>query len=734
MRRAALVFAALLRASAAGADAQPQGSLAGSVRTADGTPVPSLVLLVHGPGEARTVVTGPQGRYRAAALAAGHYRVDLRAAAGFLFTVANEADVADVETTLDLVLGPAPVRERVVVAATRDEAAVSTVGVTATVLDAGRIEEREAPSLLGLLEEVPGVAVARNGGLGLNGAVFVRGGESNFTRILVDGVPVNEPGGEYNLGPQLPLELERVEVVRGATSSLYGTDALAGVIHLVTRRFPSAPRWRAEGQGGSFGWARGEAGTAGQAGPLDWNVGAVHLRTDNDQPNSALRTTAAAASLGLVSGASTTIRATFRGEDTAVGTPGATAFGRPDLDARFERSLGVAGVQLRHTRGRTSHELRAGYALQDWASLDPLDSGSYVPRAGEIVAPYEMSDFPDPLGFQQDTRRLSSGYQMETQLGGRHLVTLGGEVERETGAVGSRAEPLLHPERTNVGGYVQDRLVLSTLFVTLGGRLEHNASFGTRAVPRLAAAWTVGSGGTTVLKASAGRGIKEPTFFESYGVSFYAQGNPALRPERSLTFDAGVEQRLLQSRVRVEATVFHHDYRDQINYQVVDPSTFQGTFVNLGETRAQGLELAAEAAPVPGVRVFAQYTLLDGVVQVSGDAFNPVYAAGERLLRRPRHQGSLSASVGGDRASAGGTLVLVGQRADSDFLGLGLTENAGYARVDLRARLRLTSRFEALVVAENLFDHEYQEVLGYPSLGRSVRAGLRFRSAASKRP
>jgi vitamin B12 transporter len=734
MRRPVVVFAALLSVAASVVHAESQGAVAGSVRTADGTPVPNLVLIVSGPAEAHTVVTGPEGRYRLTGLEPGHYRAALRTA-GFLFAGPSEVDVAAAEASLDLTLAPAPVRERIVVAATRDEAALSTVGVSATVLDSERIEEREAPSVLALLEEVPGVAIARNGGIGLQGSVFVRGGESNFTRILVDGIPVNEPGGEYNLGPQVPLELERLEVVRGATSSLYGTDALAGVIHLVTRRYPSAPRWRAEGQGGSFGWWRGEAGSAGKAGRFDWNGGVIDLRTDNEEPNSRLRLDGLAASLGFEAGPGTALRVSLRGEDMEVGTPGSTAFGRPDLDANFERQIAVAGATLRHTGGKLTHELRAGYARQDWASFNPLDSGPYVPQSGDVVGPYPFSDFPDPLGFQQDTRRLSAGYQLETQVGGRHLITAGGDVERETGAIGSRAEPLLHPERTNGGAYLQDRVVIGgRLFVTAGGRIEHNASFGTRAVPRVAAAWTLGASGATTIKASAGKGIKEPTFFESFGVSFFAQGNPDLRAERSTTFDGGVEQRFFGSRASLAATVFHHDYRDQINYQVVDQTTFQGSFVNLGETRAQGLELSAEAAPRANVRVFAQYTFLDGEVVVSGDAFNPVYAAGRALLRRPRHQGSLSASVSGARLSAGGTLVLVGRRADSDFLNLGLEENEGYARVDLRARVRLSSRLEALVVAENVLDREYQEVLGYPSLGRSVRAGLRFRSGGARRP
>ena len=733
MRRLVFVLAALLSA-ATPSHAQPSGALAGTVRTSEGTPVPNLVLIVRGPDASRTIVTGPEGRYRAAGLPPGHYQVALRAA-GFVLTGPPEAEVSAADTTLDLTLSASPVREHVVVAATRDEAALSTVGVSATVLDGDRIAEREAPSVLTLLEEVPGLTVARNGGLGLQGSLFVRGGESNFARILVDGVPVNEPGGEYNLGPLLPLELDRIEVVRGATSSLYGTDALAGVVHLVTARYPTAARWRAEAQGGSFGWLRGEAGTAGQAGRFDWNLGGVHLRTDNEEPNSALRQDGGAASLGFAAGPQTSLRLSLRGEDMDVGTPGQTAFGRPDLDASFERQIGVAGLQVRHVRGRTSHELRAGLALQDWLSRNPLDSGPYLPRSGDRVGTDTFFDFVDPLGFQQDTRRLSTGYQLETQLGGRHIVTLGAELERETGAVGSRAEPLLHPERTNAGAYAQDRVVVGgRLFLTLGGRVEHNASFGTRVVPRVAAAWTVGAAGTTTLKASGGTGIKEPTFFESYGVSFYAMGNPALRPERSVTFDAGLEQRLLGNRLRLEATAFHHDYKDQINFQVVDFTTFQGSFVNLGRTRAQGLELAAEAAPHAGVRLFAQYTCLDGVVKVSGDAFNDVYAAGRSLLRRPKHQGSLTATFGGSRLSGGGTLVLIGRRADSDFQNIGLTENAGYARLDLRARVRIVPRLEALVIAENVLDRHYQEILGYPSLGRSVRAGLRFRSGEARRP
>jgi outer membrane cobalamin receptor len=578
---------------------------------------------------------------------------------------------------------------------------------------------------------MPGTAVARAGGVGLQASAFVRGGNSNFARVLVDGVPANEPGGAYNFGTLVPLELERVEVARGAASSLYGTDALAGVIHLVTRRAApgEAPSVRAEADGGSFAWRRGTLGTAGARGRLDWNLGALRQETDNEEPNSRLEETAWAGTLGARLGDASSLRLVVRGDDATVGTPGQTAFGRPDLDASLERRTLVLGAEGRRVGQRFSHEVRAGYAESRQLSLDPLDSGSFTPRFEGRTGSFPLSDFPDPLGFQNDTERLSLGYRAEAQAGARHLLTAGADLERETGELGARSGDLIAPERTNVGAYLQDRIVWGDrVFLTVGGRVERNDSFGTHAVPRAAVAVRVrGGANPATLKASAGAGIKEPSFFESFGVSFYAQGNPDLKPERSRTYDVGIEQRV-GARLRVQATAFRHEYRDQIAFQTIDFDTFQGTYVNLGEARAQGLEVTAEAAPHPLVRLTADYTLLDGEVLVSTADFDPVYAVGQSLLRRPKHQAAFSARVGTERASGLLSVLAVGERADSDFAGLGLTSNDGYARVDLRGQVRLVRGLTAFAACENLLDRRYQEVLGYPALGRSVRAGLRFRT------
>ena len=733
MSRHARRFAALVVLLAAAAEAA-SSSLTGTVRTAAGVPVPHVPVVVEGDGPAVTVLSGPQGRYEATGLAPGRYRVRVDAP-GFRVAPPAEAVVGDTEMRLDLTLAPAPVREHVLVTATRGEAALSTVGVSGTVLDAERIASREAATLLTLLQEVPGLALARAGGAGPQASVFLRGGDSNAVRVLVDGVAVNEPGGEHNFGPEVPLALERIEVIRGAASSLYGSDALAGVVHLVTRRGRPGPTdVRAEVEGGTPDWRRAHAAASSRRGRFDWTAGAVRLQTDNQEPNSAFEQTALALAGGW-EGGDTGLRVALRGEDGAHGTPGQTAFGRPDLDASFERRAGVASVHLRHARGAAVHHLRGGYARMDWLSLNPLDSGAYLPRWGDRVAAFPFSDFPDPLGFQHDTSRLTGGYQLEARAGARHLLTAGLEAEREKGALGSRAEALLHPRRTNVGLYLQDRVVLGTrLFATVGGRIERNGSFGTRAVPRAAFAFRAKAGGAPLtLRASAGAGVKEPSFFESFGVSFFAQGNPDLRPERSRTYDLGLEQRLFGDRLRAEATAFHHDYRDQIAYRVVDPATFRGSWTNLGRTRARGLELAAEAAPVPAFRLGAHYTLLDGEVVESGSGSDPVYATGRPLLRRPRHQGALWARWRGARASAGADLLLVGARADSDFLGLGLQQSPAYARLDARVVLGPWRAVEVLVAGENLLDRRYQEVLGYPALGRSLRVGLRYRSEGAGR-
>jgi vitamin B12 transporter len=716
--------------------AESGGALSGSVRTETGTTLPQVVLVLEGPNGSRTVVTGPDGGYRVTGLPAGEYRLR-PSTAGFRATPDARVTVGGEEAHLDIALAPAPVREQVVVTATRSDAVASEVGVTTSVLDTERIADREPSSLLQLLQDLPGVAVARTGGIGQQASAFVRGGESRYVRILVDGVPVNQPGGAFDFGSAEPLELERVELVRGAASSLFGSDALAGALQLVTRR--AGPNegvsFRGEAEGGRFDWKRVQGASSGRFSRFDWNAGLLRLETDNQEPNSAFRETAGALTAGAALSSGSALRLVLRVEDSTTGAPGQTAFGRPDLDAHFDRTDVMGGAQLRIASRSAVHDVRFGFARTDQLSVDPLDSGSYLPRSGDRVGAFVVSDFVNPAGFSNDGRRATLGYQVDLQAGPRSLLTAGIDFERETGRLGDRSGELLRPERNNGGLFVQDRILVGDrLHLTAGGRLEKNDSFGTAFVPRGALAFRLRGGpDATTFKASAGAGIKEPTFAESFGVSFFAKGNPDLEPERSRTFDLGIEQRALGGRLRLEATGFHHDYRDQVAFTVLDFTTFQGSYVNLGHARARGLELSGEAA-LGALQLSADYTYLDGKVLVSTSSFDPVYAVGQPLVRRPKHQASASARVTSGRVDWAATLVRVGRRADSDFLGIGLAENEGYTRLDGRVRARLGRGIEAFLVGENLLDRRYQEALGYPALGRSVRLGLRLRGGADRRP
>ena len=224
-------------------------------------------------------------------------------------------------------------------------------------------------------------------------------------------------------------------------------------------------------------------------------------------------------------------------------------------------------------------------------------------------------------------------------------------------------------------------------------------------------------------------GVKEPSFLESYGESFFAKGNPDLDPERSTTFDVGVEQRLFGNRLRASVTAFHHDYRDQIAYTVVDCDDVRG---HLREPRADpgpgdrgGARGAAGAARCTSSASTRTWTARSSRARA---ASTPCTPPAQPLLRRPRHQGSFSAQLSFPRWSAGATLVRVGERADSDFVGLGLdARRPRYTRLDARARACASpARSRRSSSPRTCSTREYQEVLGYPALGRSVRGGLRL--------
>jgi vitamin B12 transporter len=639
---------------------------------------------------------------------------------------------------IEVKLTLAPVREAIAVSATRSEAPVSQLGASVTVFDAADLERRQSPAVADLLTASPGVTIARTGGHGSVTSLFVRGGESNYNKVLIDGIPVNEPGGYFNFSNVTSENLERVEIVRGAQSALFGSDAMASVIQLVTRRgrAGSPPRVDAALEGGTYGMGRARAGVAGGSGRADYSAAAAWFTTDNRAANNQFENTTLSATVGVQLGAGASIRGVGRAELGTAGAPGATAFGRADSDAFFRRHDGVGGVTfLQDLRHGFTHRATYALSVSRQASTNLHADAPYTPRFGSSVAPFEFSDFT--YDSRSDLRRHYATYQADWRpvTAGRfgdHQVTAAVDWDGERGTLTnalSRTEVVAR--RDNVGWTLQHQTLWPRFFATASVRVEQNDSFGTATVPRISAALVArpsrGRVGETRLKASAGRGIKEPTIIQSYSPAPSFLGNPDLLPERSESIDAGIEQRLAHDRLKIEATWFDGRFRNIISTRTLGFNPFRSQYFNIGETRARGLELGADAAPVAAVRVRGGYTFMPSRVTLSTSPGSAVFAEGQWLFRRPRHAGYAEAVWSAGAASVSLTGTFVGRRVDSDFSSLEppITSNDGHATWDLRAAYRLSDRVALTVASDNVANAEYMDPLGYPGLGRAFRAGLR---------
>lgn len=726
VRPSSLLFLFLGFTSAASA---AQISLSGVVADSTGQPLPRAFVSVKSDDRiVATTFADDRGAFRIHGDVAGKCSVEA-SLTGF-----KTAATACSTDPLRLTLAVAPIQESIVVTATRGETPSGQLASSVTVFDRQDLERRQSPPVADLLRTAVGTTVVRNGGYGNVTSLFVRGGESNYTKVLLDGIPLNEPGGTFNFSNVTSELLERVELVRGAQSALFGSDAMAGVLQMFSARAQgNATRVAMMAEGGSFDTGRGSISVAGGTGRFDYSVGAAHIVTDNDVPNNDFDNTTLSATAGVQLAPATMLRFVARTEFGQVGVPGATAYGRPDLDAFFDRHDGVVGATFsQEINAALQH--RATYALSftDYDSTNLVEDPPYTPAFGDSLGAFEFFDFPYDLNT--DERRHHAAYQADWRVGGRgtHLITAAFDWDGERATLTDRlADSEVKASRDNFGVTLQHQALWDRTFLTLGLRLEHNDSFGGAAVPRLSLAYILrqanGGFGQTKVKTAYGAGIKEPTIAQSFSRSPFSLGNPDLEPERSRSFETGVEQRLADDRVKVELTYFYNRFRNIISTRTISFTPFTSQYFNIGLTRAQGTELTFEAAPAPSIRANVGYTFLASEILESTAPTNPVFAEGQWLFRRPRHSGFAEIVWSWRGLTLDGIGTFVGRRVESDFASLvpPISSNEGYARWDLRGSYRITPVFSILGAIDNLTDTDYQEPLGFPALGRAARAGVR---------
>jgi outer membrane cobalamin receptor len=638
----------------------------------------------------------------------------------------------------------AGLNELIVVSATRRETSAQEAGVAATVLTSADIERRESPSLAEILREIPGLQVARYGRPGSLTQVFARGGQRTGALVLVDGIPMNDPGGELNLAGFSPGALDRIEVVRGPESALFGAEASSAVIQLFTARGDperTRPRGSVSYERGSFQTDHFTAHLAGgSGGRFDYALGAEQFHTVGEYQNDYFRNSSGTANLGYRISPSTQIRGIFRSFDSMLGVPNQVAYGLYDLDANEATRDMAAGIRLDDVRGpRFAQTVSVNYHRSRDLSVDSQGEGPFSLAAlvRDVTQPVPRVYFegltdpaaPVPPGLRLVTQSwtlypydpylsLSSRKDFQyqgtlTHAGG--AAVFGYEYERQDANVSGRLV-----DRDNHGFFLLEQgTVARRLFLSGGLRVERNSAFGTKVTPRGAASFRIAP--STYLRASAGIGITEPSLIQNYSRDMYSVGNPNLRPEKTVSYEAGIGREWLGRRLRTEVSAFANSYKDLITYVF---SQFPSTWQNIEASRARGLEFTAQGRLASWISLSGNYTKMWTRITLSNSPDSLFNGAGQELPRRAGNSGALSLALTPKRWWLQTGATLVGERQDQDLFGV--TRNRGYQSVYATGSFRLNRNVTPFLRIENLLNSRYQEILGYPALSRGIHGGLRL--------
>jgi vitamin B12 transporter len=612
--------------------------------------------------------------------------------------------------------------QQLVVTATRSALPITSVGDSITVIDTDAARRSQRTALSDLLTTTAGVSASRNGGLGTTTSVRIRGAESDQTVVLIDGIKLNDPsspGGGFNFANLLVDDVARVEILRGSQSTLWGSQAIGGVINIVTPD-PAGPLSTSfVTQAGSYGTAalggRAQAGTE----RFGWRVGANYLHSDGvsafdedlgGREDDGYRHVGANVRgvLRFTDAVTAELRSTWsRGRVDIDGSP-APAFTLTDT-REFITSrewVSYAGLKVDTLEQRLQHRIGVGYTDTDREGTDPQSS---VPRT-----------------FDAFGRNLRVDYQGTLALNDRISTVFGIERERSELSTVSPSvfDPTPMPLRRDVtldSAYAQVQVTAARALTLSGGvRYDDHETFGSDTSMQLAAAWSVSQ--STVLRTSYGEGFKAPTLFQL----FSQFGNDMLRPEESDDYDIGIEQRAFNDALVVSATYFSRDTDSMIDFVScfgVDSPQCRarpdGFYENLQQTRADGYELTLQLRPVAPLSFTANYTELD-----ARNASRTSNNFRKRLARRPQHAANAQLSYQWPIPLLTTVAAQYSGRAFDDVANQVVLDD--YTLIDLRAEYRLSQRWQLMGRIENVFDQDFATARRFGSIGRGIYLGVRM--------
>lgn len=605
-----------------------------------------------------------------------------------------------------------------VVTATRTVQPIEKVGASVTVLTEPVIAASQAISVTELLAQTPSVTFARNGGVGTATSLYIRGAESHHTVVLIDGVKLNDPSstqGGFNSGNLLVGDISRIEVLRGAQSTLWGSQAIGGVVNIVTAdpTTPFTSSLSAEAGARKTGYLRGAVG--GASDKVTWRVAGGYYTTDGfssyklGQEKDGYQNAGASGRLRVKLSDAVSV------ETRAVYSRGKNDFDGFNTDsAEFGRTKELVvyqGLNAALLDGRWNN--RVGFAYTD------TDRQNYNPARAAV-----------PMTFDAAGKNKRWEYQGVFAITETWTATFGAESERSR--MRTRSPSVANPNVAfRTGKISADSLygqlqaeIAPGLTVTGGLRYEDHDAYGAHTLGQVGAAWALNDN-ATVLRAGYSQGFRAPGLYEL----FSEYGNAALSPEEFDSWEAGVEQRFLEGKVRASATVFHREADNEIRFfscsfgatdtMCAPGGVFRfGYYRNLQKTKAQGLELIAEARPIERLTITGNYTYTEA--ELAAGANN-----GKQLSRRPKNLGNLSATyrwpVG---LSTSVAVRYVGKAYNNETNTVAVSS---YATVDLRASYPISDTLEVYGRVENALDKDYQTILNYGTPGRGAFLGLRAR-------
>jgi len=594
----------------------------------------------------------------------------------------------------------------VVVTAAPVETPSEQLGASVSVVNGEDFQTYHYPTLDEALRNVPGVEIRRSGAYGKTSSVTIRGANANQVQVLVDGLRVKSPTlGQVDLSDISPDLIERIEVIRGAQSTLYGADAIGGVINIITRKGKGGPfQATIQQEVGNYDTLVSRATVSGAWKILNYSLSASHLESNGQFQNDETNANALSARIGATLPWNSTLDFVFRYNKNDIGVPVKGVFPGPqpivpiiNRNARSQSETTIFSLEGKsrpvewwETRGRLArYQNSAGFQ-------DPADPGV---------------DFDFPTFSQVNVERREAEWVNSFFIGKWSTSSVGLEHRRE---IGENRNTFRAVSETQSVFFEQQLRFFERLFLTGGFRVEDNSVFGTTTTERGSLAFLIKETDTR-LRGSAGTGFRAPTFNDLFFPGF---GNPNLQPEDSLSYDFGVDQKLWNNRIRLALTYFQNEFKNVIACCTPLPTAPFGGPFNVGRARSAGIEFSGEVDVLPNLVASLNYTYTD----------SENLATDRPLPREPRHRWHIGLTWEPISKLSLFTQVHV---VSEQFEQFGEVYNRGYTRVDIGGTWRIIERMgwlqklELTARIQNLLNEGYAEVRGFPALGINALAGLR---------